>query len=60
MKNEISGSIVAQDNSSISSSNLYTENSVRKIKIRHTIVGFVLGIVSELIAMIIYYNFLKK
>jgi len=62
MVKKIEKSVVADGGSTITNVTNTSDNeniNLRKIKTEYTIIGFVLGILSELIAMGIYEHFIK-
>lgn len=59
MKEKIENSIVADNNSTITNAKNTTSINLKKLKIKHTIIGFLLGVISELVAIFIYEHFIK-
>lgn len=61
MKKQISQSIVAQDNSEISNAkmSIKKDKSITVNKAKYTVFGFLLGVLSSIIATIVYENFIK-
>lgn len=59
MGNKIDKSIVAQGGSTISNVSNTNTKSTKRIRTESTIIGFVIGILTSIIASYIYDNFLK-
>ena len=61
MDNKIEKSVIAKGGSTVSGVNIQSnnQNNLRKVKAEYTLFGFILGIISELIASYIYYIFFK-
>ncbi len=59
MKNKIEKSVVAQGGSTISNVTNNNEKNIKKIRTESTIIGFIIGILTSIIASYIYERFLK-
>jgi hypothetical protein len=58
-RNKIENSIVADGGSLITNARNTNNIDIKKLKTKHTVIGFVLGVVSELVAILIYEHFIK-
>jgi hypothetical protein len=59
MKNKIDTSIVAQDHSTISNVTNRNNKSTKRIRTESIIFGFIMGVVSSIVASFIYDHFIK-
>jgi len=59
MENKISKSVVAQGGSKISNVTNTNSKSIKRIRTESTIIGYIIGIVTSIIASYIYDNFMK-
>lgn len=56
---KIEKSIVADRGSTITNAKNISDTNVKKLKTKHTIIGFIIGVISELVAIYIYEHFFK-